>query len=163
MAHPGGAVRRQIRICVGGQSPRCAAPHADSKLAPCGIKSTQLMILAAIDRKGELSVNDLARIMVLDRTTTRKNLKPMEREGYLKSIVSKADRRYRAITLTAKGKGLLIRAYPLWRSAHEEFQRTHGAKFAENYRAMLREVTDIEGASSNAVPFDARERFTDWI
>ena len=118
----------------------------DSKLAPCGIKSTQLMILAAIDRRGELSVNDLARIMVLDRTTTGKNLKPMEREGYLKSVVSRADRRYRTITLTAKGKGLLTRAYPLWRSAHEEFQRTHGAKFAENYRAMLREVTDIEDA-----------------
>src|SRR5215510_9301774 len=95
----------------------------DTRLAPCGIKSTQLMILAAIDRSGELSVNDLAEIMVLDRTTTGKNLKPMEREGYLKSVVSKADRRYRAITLTAKGKGLLIGAYPLWRSAHEEFQR----------------------------------------
>ena len=116
----------------------------DARLAPCGIKSTQLMILAAIDRKGELSVNDLAEIMVLDRTTTGKNLKPMEREGLLKSVVSKADRRRRAITLTAKGKGLLARAYPYWKSAHEGFQKTHGAKFAENYRAMLHKVTEIE-------------------
>jgi len=116
----------------------------DTRLAPCGIKSTQLMILAAIDRSGELSVNDLASIMVLDRTTTGKNLKPMEREGYLKSVVSKADRRRRAIMLTAKGKSLLVRAYPYWKSAHEEFQRTHGAKFAESYRAMLREVTNVE-------------------
>jgi DNA-binding MarR family transcriptional regulator len=68
----------------------------------------------------------------------------MEREGYLKSVVSKADRRRRAIMLTAKGKSLLVRAYPYWKSAHEEFQRTHGAKFAESYRAMLREVTNVE-------------------
>ncbi len=114
----------------------------DTKLAPCGIKSTQLMMLAAIERKGELTVNDLAQIMVLDRTTTGKNLKPMEREGYLNSAVSKADRRSRSITLTAKGKAMLIRAYPLWKSAHDEFQRTHGAGFAARYRQMLREVTE---------------------
>ena len=114
----------------------------DTKLAPCGIKSTQLVILATIDRKGELSVNDLAQIMVLDRTTTGKNLKPMEREGYLKSVVSEKDRRSRAITLTAKGKAMLARAYPLWKSAHDEFQRSHGSAFATRYRQMLNEVTD---------------------
>ncbi|WP_426440618.1 MarR family winged helix-turn-helix transcriptional regulator [Bradyrhizobium genosp. P] len=114
----------------------------DAKLAPCGIKTSQLTILAAIDRKGELTVNDLAEIMVLDRTTTGKNLKPMERDGYLKSVVSKTDRRSRSISLTGKGKTLLAQAYPLWKSAHEQFQRKHGAKFAADYREMLREVTE---------------------
>jgi DNA-binding MarR family transcriptional regulator len=118
----------------------------DTKLAPCGIKSTQFMILSTIDQKGELTVNDLARIMVLDRTTTGKNLKPMERSGYLKSAVSKSDRRSRSITLTAKGKSVLIRAHPLWKSANEDFTRAHGAEFAERYRKMLHEV--IEGGDT---------------
>jgi DNA-binding MarR family transcriptional regulator len=113
----------------------------DAKLAPCGIKTTQLTILAAIDRKGELTINDLAETMVLDRTTTGKNLKPMERDGYLRSAVSKTDRRSRSITLTAKGKSLLARAYPLWKSAHDQFQRKHGAEFAASYREMLRQVS----------------------
>lgn len=119
----------------------------DAKLAPCGIKSTQLMILSAIDRKKELTVNELARIMILDRTTTGKNLKPMEREGYLESTVSEKDRRSRSITLTPKGRNLLKRGYPLWKSAHEDFMRTHGIAFTESYLKMLREVTDVGLAS----------------
>ena len=66
---------------------RRLTPIYDTKLAPCGIKSAQLVILAAIERKSELTVNDLAQIMVLDRTTTGKTLEPMERDGYMKSAV----------------------------------------------------------------------------
>ncbi|MHC2332875.1 MarR family winged helix-turn-helix transcriptional regulator [Bradyrhizobium sp. USDA 4454] len=114
----------------------------DTKLSPCGIKSTQLMLLATIDRKSDLTVNDLAAAMVLDRTTTGKNLKPMERDGYLRSTVCKSDRRSRTVALTAKGKALLTRAYPLWKSAHEEFERVHGSAFVLRYQQMLREVTE---------------------
>jgi DNA-binding MarR family transcriptional regulator len=112
----------------------------DARLASCGIKSTQLVILATINRKGELSVNDLAQAISLDRTTTGKNLKPMERDGYLKSIVSNSDRRGRKIFLTAKGEGVLARAFPFWKAANDEFEREHGKSFATEYRRILRET-----------------------
>jgi DNA-binding MarR family transcriptional regulator len=113
----------------------------DAKLASSGIRSTQFMILMALNRNEGLSVNQLAETMVMDRTTMGKNLQPLSRDGYIEIQVSKIDRRSRNIVLTRKGMALMERAYPLWRSAHDAFQEAHGAKFSENLRAMLEEVS----------------------
>lgn len=113
----------------------------DAKLAPSGVRVTQFMILMALNREDGLSVNELAEFMVMNRTTMGKNLRPLEREGLVDVRVSKEDRRSRNILLTRKGRALLEKAYPLWRSAHESFQEQHGAKFAEQLRGMLREVS----------------------
>lgn len=113
----------------------------DAKLAPSGIRSTQFMILMALNQKEALSVNELAEIMVMNRTTMGKNLQPLKRDGLLQIQISKTDRRGRDITLTRKGVALLEQAYPLWRSAHDAFQENHGKKFAESLRAMLGEIS----------------------
>lgn len=113
----------------------------DAKLAPSGIRSTQFMILMALNRTEGLSVNALAEVMVMDRTTMGKNLQPLSRDGLIEIQVSKTDRRSRTITLTRKGAALLEQAYPLWRSAHDAFQQAHGTKFSENLRAMLADVS----------------------
>jgi DNA-binding MarR family transcriptional regulator len=116
----------------------------DAKLAPSGIRSTQYMILAAVQEQDVVSVNELAKIMAMDRTTMGKNLVPLERDGFLKISVSKADRRGREISLTVGGKALLCRAQPLWKEAHESFQRNHGKHFAETLRKMLSQVSSVE-------------------
>lgn len=113
----------------------------DAQLAEAGIRVTQYMILAALNREHGVSVNDLAGTMAMDRTTMGKNLRPLERDGLVDMKVSESDRRSRDIVLTRKGRALLERAFPLWRRAHQEFQDKHGAKFAENLRAMLGEVS----------------------
>jgi DNA-binding MarR family transcriptional regulator len=116
----------------------------DGKLASCGIRSTQYSILAVIWEHGVVSVNQLAKIMVIDRTTMGKNLLPLEREGLLNISVSKSDRRGRDISLTSSGKALLRRAFPLWKEANDLFQRDHGKQFTETLRKMLGEVTSSE-------------------
>ncbi len=113
----------------------------DVKLAPSGIRITQFMILMVLNREDGLSINALAELMVMNRTTMGKNLRPLEREALVEVRVSKIDRRSRDILLTRKGRNLLERAYPLWRSAHDEFQEKHGVKFAEMLRSMLGEVS----------------------
>ena len=113
----------------------------DAALADAGIRVTQFMILMALEGDDGVSVNNLAETMAMDRTTMGKNLRPLERDGLVDVKVSESDRRSRDIVLTRKGRALLERTYPLWRRAHQEFQDKHGAKFAENLRAMLSEVS----------------------
>ena len=52
---------------------RAAARHVtqfyDQVLAPTGLRTTQFSILAKLKRLGPLTINTLARDMVMDRTT----------------------------------------------------------------------------------------------
>jgi DNA-binding MarR family transcriptional regulator len=120
---------------------RKAARHLtqiyDTILAPSGIRSTQYMILAVLNERGGLSVNELADVMVMNRTTMGKNLRPLERDGLIAVNVSDADRRIRTAALTKKGSKVLESAYPLWKIAHSNFQKKHGKQFAEDFRSML--------------------------
>ncbi|MFX5756305.1 MarR family transcriptional regulator, partial [Acinetobacter baumannii] len=53
----------------------------DAALAPSGVRVTQFMLLMALNKEGGLSVNRLAELMVMNRTTMGKNLRPLERDG----------------------------------------------------------------------------------
>jgi DNA-binding MarR family transcriptional regulator len=114
----------------------------DAILAPSGIRSTQYMIMAVLHERGGLSVNDLASLMLIERTAMGKNLKPLERDALIAVNVSDADRRSRTITLTKKGSKLLEQAYPLWRTAQSRFEKKHGKQFAEDLRGMLHAVAE---------------------
>ena len=114
----------------------------DAALAPSGVRVTQFMLLMALNKEGGLSVNRLAELMVMNRTTMGKNLRPLERDGLVDVRVSKEDRRSRDIQLTRKGRSLLDKAYPLWRNAHDSFEQKHGARFAAQFRSVLSAVTD---------------------
>jgi DNA-binding MarR family transcriptional regulator len=120
---------------------RKAARHLtqiyDTILAPSGIRSTQYMILAVLNERGSLSVNELAGVMVMNRTTMGKNMRPLVRDGLIAATVSDLDRRSRTVSLTKKGSKVLQDAYPLWKTAHSSFQKKHGAQFSEDLRGML--------------------------
>jgi DNA-binding MarR family transcriptional regulator len=95
------------------------------------------MILAVLNERGGLSVNELAEVMAMNRTTMGKNLRPLVRDGLIAVNVSDLDRRSRNVGLTKKGSKLLEEAYPLWKIAHSSFQKKHGSQFSEDLRGML--------------------------
>lgn len=113
----------------------------DAALAPSGIRVTQYMVLMALNRDSGLSINKLAELMVMDRTTMGKNLRPLQRDGLVDIRVSKEDRRGRDILLTRQGRALLEKAYPRWRAAHNAFEQEYTPRFAEQFRAMLGRVS----------------------
>ena len=98
----------------------------DDKLAPAGLRVSQYGILAMLHERQELSVNELARHMALDRTTMGKNLRPLQRDGLVRVAPSASDGRSRAIALTAEGLAALKAAAPLWREAQREFEERNG-------------------------------------
>ncbi|MDE1146052.1 MAG: MarR family transcriptional regulator [Azospirillaceae bacterium] len=109
----------------------------DAKLAPTGLRMTQFCLLALVYEAGTLSVNEMAARLDLDRTTTGKNLRPLERDGLLRVAPAPQDRRSHEITLTDQGRAALREASILWREAQREFEAANGPPQAAALRNTL--------------------------
>src|SRR5215467_13212697 len=126
---------------------RQAARHIsqiyDSYLASEGLRTTQFSILAKLDRLGPLSINELAKSMVMDRTTLGRAIRPLQRDRLL-TIGAGEDGRTRSLRLTAKGEARLKAAAPKWREAQKEFETAFGARDAAQLREVLQRVVSVD-------------------
>ncbi len=123
---------------------RSAARHVtqlyDQFLAPVGLHVTQFSILAKLKRLGPMTINALAKEMVMDRTTLGRNVLPLERDGLIKIEASATDGRAKELHLTKAGEKRLQAGRAAWERAQARFDARFGAKRAADFRAMLRAV-----------------------
>ena len=122
---------------------RQAARHVsqlyDSHLAAVGLKGTQHSILSKLNRLGPLSINELAKAMVMDRTTLGRAVRPLERDKLL-TIEAGEDGRVRRLKLTAAGLTKVKAAAAQWREAQKEFELAYGPAESAELRSALRRV-----------------------
>jgi DNA-binding MarR family transcriptional regulator len=121
---------------------RQAARHVsqiyDRRLAIVGLKGSQYSILNKLGRVGSISMNDLAKLMVMDRTTVGRAVRPLERDGLLKMKPGE-DGRVRKLSLTPGGARLLADANVEWQKAQSEVESAFGeASSAELRRTLTR-------------------------
>jgi DNA-binding MarR family transcriptional regulator len=116
---------------------RTVTQHYDGHLEPVGLRISQYSMLLAVARKPGLSVNDLAAALVLDRTTTGRNIKPLERAGLLEIEVSRSDARSRTVHLTKKGREVVRKAVPLWERAQADLEGDYGMQAVKAIRDAL--------------------------
>ena len=98
--------REDSLICHGAalrKATRRVSQLYDAVLAPCGLKVSQHSILSHIARAGAPSMTDLARLLVLDRSALAHNLKPLVRDGYVRTTRDLRDGRSRRVALTDAG------------------------------------------------------------
>ncbi len=89
----------------------------EKALRPVGLKATQFTILAAISQvDSAVPIGTLAKTLSMDRTTLTRNLRPLEKQGFVE-ILPEGYRRARGMVLTGKGRKVLEKAIPLWRRA----------------------------------------------
>jgi DNA-binding MarR family transcriptional regulator len=93
---------------------RAVTQMYDEALKPSGLRATQLSLLLAVAEKGPTGMTELAKQLVMDRTTLTRNLKPLLDSG-LAEVVEGADRRHKPIAITARGRQALAESMPLWR------------------------------------------------
>lgn len=91
----------------------------DDAMQPTGLRATQFTLLAAISSTGAIAISQLSQVLVMDRTTLTRNLKPLETKRLVK-IVPGEDRRTRTLTLTNKGRKTYEKSLPVWRQAQSE-------------------------------------------
>jgi DNA-binding MarR family transcriptional regulator len=130
---------------------RSAARHVtqlyDQFLAPVGLHVTQFSILAKLKRLGPMTINALAKQMIMDRTTLGRNVLPLERDGLIKIEASASDGRAKELHLTKTGDKRVLAGREAWERAQARFDSRFGAKRAADFRAMLRAVVASDFAT----------------
>lgn len=121
---------------------RVITQHFDEILQPSGLLVTQFIVLVAVAMKKTGTINELAEVLVMDRTTLTRNLKPLEREGWLE-IEPGQDKRTRIVRLTSSGEVALTKALPLWRQAQDNVVSFLGESRWSALLLQLAEVTKL--------------------
>ncbi|MBI3241248.1 MAG: winged helix-turn-helix transcriptional regulator [Chloroflexi bacterium] len=142
---------RQAIPCVGfntRRATRLVTQYYDKALAPTGLRSTQYSLLSGLSMLGEASMQDLAFVLAMDRTTLTRNLSPLLKKGLVKVSVG-SDRRARPITVTPKGKTVLENAFPYWQKAQAHIVETLGEA---NWDQMMRGLHQISMIVEEGAP-----------
>jgi len=122
------------------KSARVLTQYYDEALHPIGLRATQFTTLAILSQAENITISDLADVLVMDRTTLTRNLRPLEDQGFLKSETGE-DRRTRVIRLSNKGMSKLKTAIPFWIKAQKSVVSHFGNS---RFNSLLGELNFVE-------------------
>jgi DNA-binding MarR family transcriptional regulator len=93
----------------------------DSHLAPTGLSVSQFSILSVLQTDGRLKIMQLAQMLIMERTSLLRALKPLQGAGW---VVAKrlGGRRSFDVMLSSSGLKKVAEAMPLWESAQAAFE-----------------------------------------
>ncbi len=131
-----------VQQCACGnirRTDRAITQFYDQALAPSGLYTTQFTLLATLAKTAPIMINRLAEIMVMDRTTLTRNLRPLTKQGLVR-VEEGEDRRAHLVLLTREGEQALLRALPLWKEAQA---RIVGALGQERFDHLLTDLSAV--------------------
>src|SRR5258706_4668381 len=126
------------------QAARHVTQFYDQFLAPTGLRTTQFSILAKIKRMGPITINALARELVMDRTTLGRNVLPLQRDGLITIEKGTSDARSQELHLTKAGAERFRAGIKKWAEAQKRFESRFGSKRSSELRALLQAVVTTE-------------------
>jgi|SRR5580700_9505752 DNA-binding MarR family transcriptional regulator len=133
---------RDACLCLHVQrAARALARRFDDALRPIGLTNGQFSLMISLNRPEPPGMASVAALLGMDRTTLTAALKPLQRRGLLKITADPKDRRGRIMTLTAKGRNLLVRAVPVWRSTRAAVEALLPEGDPDRLRKNLRSVS----------------------
>lgn len=97
---------------------RAVTQHYEASLRGSGLRATQFTLLAILTQTGPLPLSELAAQLGLERTSLTRNLRPLEKKGYV-STVADDDQRVRRIAITKKGETAAMAALEAWKKAQD--------------------------------------------
>lgn len=133
---------RDSCLCLHVQrAARALARRFDDAFRPLGLTNGQFSLLMSLNRPEPPAMASVAALLAMDRTTLTAALKPLQRRGLLDVAADPADRRARLLTLTPKGRRLLARAVPIWKSAHLAVEHLLPDRDTDRFRRNLRALS----------------------
>jgi DNA-binding MarR family transcriptional regulator len=129
------------------QASRVLAKLYDDELAPFGLHSSQLPVLAAVALFGDsgATMSKLAQAVLMDRTTLTRSILPLERAGLLRVARSPEDARTKVVVITRAGERMIESIFPVWERVFTRIKKTLGEHFLIELRAQLDEVIGLRG------------------
>jgi DNA-binding MarR family transcriptional regulator len=120
---------------------RGLARRFDDVFRPLDLTHGQFSLLMSLNRPEPPTIGAVAELLAMDRTTLTAALKPLERRGLVKVSIDKKDKRSRRLTITATGRALLTRAFPLWRETHASIDQLVAGCRPNDLRGALRTLS----------------------
>jgi DNA-binding MarR family transcriptional regulator len=120
---------------------RSLARRFDDALRPLGLTNGQFSLLMSLNRPEPPGMAAVASLLAMDRTTLTAALKPLQRRGMVRIKADPTDGRGRLMMLTAKGQKVLLRAVPVWKSAHRAIESHLGDGEPDRLRKSLRSLS----------------------
>jgi DNA-binding MarR family transcriptional regulator len=120
---------------------RGLARRFDDVFRPLGLTHGQFSLLMSLNRPEPPTLGSVAALLAMDRTTLTAALKPLERRRLVKVSVDAEDKRSRRLAITAAGRALLARAFPLWMQTHADIERLIPRGSADDLRAGLQALS----------------------
>ena len=96
-----------------------------------------------------MSINALANLLVMDRTTLGRNILPLQRDGLIEVAPGAVDRRRHELRLTGAGLARHGAAVKRWEDAQQRFSDVFGGDRAAELRGLLREVAVSDFAAAS--------------
>jgi DNA-binding MarR family transcriptional regulator len=130
------------------QAARHVTQFYDQLFAPMGLRATQYAILSRLRQHGPMSINALANLLVMDRTTLGRNILPLQRDGLIEVAASAKDRRRHELRLTEAGVKRHREGLKHWEEAQQRFNTVFGDERAAALRDLLHEVSASDFAEA---------------
>lgn len=130
------------------QAARLLTQMYDGKMRASGIEAAQFAVLAALEMRGSCTQAELGRMFAMDKTTVSRNLKVLERNGWIETAVGE-DRRQRQLTLTAAGRDRLAAAKPQWKQAQDQLRAGMSPEQWDDMFRVLRMVAQAANQIAN--------------
>ena len=115
----------------------------EEAIRPLGLRATQLTILQALSRAGEVSQGQLGEMLAMDSTSLTRTLAVMDKKGneWIAERRGK-DRRERWLRLSAAGVKQLRRAEPIWEEVQSQVQKELGEEDWKHLMELMYRATE---------------------
>ena len=100
---------------------RAVTQHYEACFRGTGLRATQFTLLAVLAQTGPLPISVLAAKLGLERTSLTRNLRPLEKKGFVETVLDD-DRRIRRIRITKRGETAALGALNAWKRAQSSVE-----------------------------------------
>lgn len=109
----------------------------DAALEAAGVNVAQYGLLRRLSAVGPVSIQRLAAATELERSTVARNVRVLEKAGFVSLATSAVDRRATVVHLSERGAEVLTAAKPLWAGAQLRVEERLGGEVAVTLRAIV--------------------------
>jgi DNA-binding MarR family transcriptional regulator len=136
------------------QASRVLAKLFDDELAPFGLLSSQMPVLAAAGLFGDsgATMSKLAEAVLMDRTTLTRSIQPLERAGLLRVARSPEDARRKIVVITRSGERMIEAIFPVWERVVKQIAKSLGAEMLTELHAQLDQVIALSTLAEQSGP-----------
>lgn len=106
---------------------RVVTQYYDAQMRRHGIRPTQGTILASLAGRDIWSMAELSERLGMERTTLVRNLRPLQRQGFVR-VNGGGHGRLVELAITIKGKKQIEKLAPAWKSVQSTVVKTLGKK-----------------------------------